>query len=754
MLTEQGHAKVMDFGLAKRLATDEGTEQDLTSGLTMEGSTLGTPAYMSPEQVRAEPVDHRSDIFSFGIILYEMLTGIHPFRRRRPVETMGAILHEEPEPLSDRLPSSTELLQETVRLMLAKNPDDRIQSIDEVAVNLSHPVTLRKIRSRLPTAKKAMCDPTDVTITEAWRSRKWLKPSILLGVFAGLAGVLFYLIRSPDEGVPHLVNPVQLTSAVGIEDYATWSPDGGRLAYESNQSGNWDIWVAQAGHGDSVNLTANREGPERYPSWSPDGLEIAFLSQEDKTWGLYTMAAVGGTPRKLVSLPINPVYYRGRPEWSSDGSEIAVAFSDASNNYAEIVTVLTQETRRIPLPRREGNPAIDLAWSPDGRMFAYVEADGDAAEVTRIYTVPSTGGEPNPITSGRTNDRNPSWSADGRSLYFISNRGGSMDLWNHPLSEDGGTEGSAERVTSGLGIRSAVFSPDRTKVAYSQGRPVANLWRILIPGDRVANWADAEQLTFDNALIQFFDISPDDKLIALSSDRSGNQDLWVLPCGGGPMSRLTTDPAPDWCPRWSPDGSEIAFYAYRTGNRDIWVIPSEGGPAKQITTAPAEEVLPIWSPDGTKIAFTSRRSGNRDVWIRDLEGGEVRQITFDSTDESAYDWSPDGIWLIFASGSGPYLHRVPAAGGEPEVLGKSQVVTSGARFSSDGKELYFVGQHDLSHNLWALSLEEGSRYSLANVAGRTGTLGWGVDTDGEYIYFTWAEETGDLWVMDVEAAHN
>jgi predicted Ser/Thr protein kinase len=136
MLTPQGHAKVMDFGLAKRVVTDDGTEEDLTSGLTREGSTLGTPAYMSPEQVRAEPLDHRTDLFSFGIIFYEMLTGVHPFRRRRPVETMGAILHEEPARLSEYLPGSTERLQEIVAQMMAKDPDQRIQSIQEVTSRL------------------------------------------------------------------------------------------------------------------------------------------------------------------------------------------------------------------------------------------------------------------------------------------------------------------------------------------------------------------------------------------------------------------------------------------------------------------------------------------------------------------------------------------------------------------------------------------------------------------------------------------
>jgi len=196
------------------------------------------------------------------------------------------------------------------------------------------------------------------------------------------------------------------------------------------------------------------------------------------------------------------------------------------------------------------------------------------------------------------------------------------------------------------------------------------------------------------------------------------------------MSQLTTDPAPDWFPRWSPDGEEIAFYAYRSGNRDLWVMPSEGGPARQLTSHPALDVGPRWSPDGREIAFTSRRRGNRDVWIVDAEGGEPRQVTVDLADETIVDWSPDGRWLAFASRR--RLFRIPAAGGEPERLGERLFGSWGARLSPDGKVLYYLGQDD---NVWALSLEDGSESAVTDLAGRRGTFGWSVATDGHYLLF-------------------
>jgi TolB-like protein/Flp pilus assembly protein TadD len=175
------------------VVTDEGTEQDLTSGLTREGTTLGTPAYMSPEQVRAQPVDHRSDIFSFGIILYEMLTGIHPFRRSRPVETMGAILHEEPEPLGEFLPGSTELLQQTISQLLAKNPDERVQTVEEV-------------KSRLD-----QLSSPDLQLTAFMRSRLGKRAALGLTTLIAIALFGWWALR---EGTTDVSGPIISSIAV------------------------------------------------------------------------------------------------------------------------------------------------------------------------------------------------------------------------------------------------------------------------------------------------------------------------------------------------------------------------------------------------------------------------------------------------------------------------------------------------------------------------------------------------------------
>jgi hypothetical protein len=161
--------------------------------------------------------------------------------------------------------------------------------------------------------------------------------------------------------------------------------------------------------------------------------------------------------------------------------------------------------------------------------------------------------------------------------------GGSMDLWSQEIATDGAPMGQPQPVSVGIEMRHAMFSRDGTKLAYSRGRPVANLFRVPILEERVATWDDAEQVTFEQAFVKHFDMSPDGKRLALSSDRSGNLDLWILTMATGEMIQLTSEPTPDVGPMWSPDGRELVFHSHRSGNREVWVLPLGGGPARQLT---------------------------------------------------------------------------------------------------------------------------------------------------------------------------
>jgi len=343
----------------------------------------------------------------------------------------------------------------------------------------------------------------------------------------------------------------------------------------------------------------------------------------------------------------------------------------------------------------------------------------------------------------------------------------------------------------------ARFSPDGGHLAYAKGRKTGNVWRVPILENRPATWSDARQLTDEQGWPRHVSLSPDDKqLVYCSRGPDGTHmwkmaaeggvaervlmdpmeqlcarwspdgqniafqsglDLWVVPQSGGPPSRLTDHEAIDIIPCWSPDGRRIAFNSTRNGNFDVWVLPAEGGEARPLTSDPADDVLlgrraveGGWSPDGREIAFVSSRSGNLDVWVVSAEGGgEPRQLTSDPADDGWPEWSPDGRWVLFSSGraGGGDVWRVPAQGGEAErVLENGRDPT----WSPGRDKLYYVAQREGRGNLCEKRFGGRAERPLTDFAGRPGSLDdlWG--TDGEFLYFTWSEDFGDLWVMDVD----
>ena len=442
MVDEDGRVKVLDFGLAKPTSFEgaRAASELRTAAKTQEGVIIGTLNYMSPEQAEGTQVDHRSDIFSIGIVLYEMETGQRPFHGETATSVLSSIIKDTPVSVTDINPGLPRDLGKITRRCLAKDRENRFQ-------------TAKDIRNELQELKQ------EVESGEAFAgvalqpkpTRRWPRALWFAGAVVGLAAIawLVWTVPPRDSTAPRFMNSTQVTSASGVEDYATWSPDGGRLAYHSNQSGKWDIWVAQVGGGQPVNLTTDVAGNHLNPSWSPDGLQIAF-GTFGKDGGYLVMSALGGSPRKVASVAFLPGGGPSRPQWSADGTELAYVVYGVEGAFAEIQSLRTQETRRMMLPGREGNLRNDLSWSPDGGFFAYVDAVDLFAELTHLWVVRISDGEAIPITDGETLVWSPNWSADGRLLYFVSSRGGSMDLWQARIAEDGSQDGDPLPLSSGL----------------------------------------------------------------------------------------------------------------------------------------------------------------------------------------------------------------------------------------------------------------------------------------------------------------
>ncbi len=575
------------------------------------------------------------------------------------------------------------------------------------------------------------------------RRRPWSRWAAALLVPAAVGVVLVMRLRSTINDLPRVVNAVKVTTALGIEASPAWSPDGRTLAFQSDRSGNWDIWVTRLGTGQAVNRTADSPVDDQSPTWSPDGQWIAFFSARDEG-GYYVMPSVGGSARKVSSWPAGEMYPTPA-EWSPDGTQLAYALGQREKPRIEILNVAIGSSRTLVLPLRAKNNAVaDMSWSPDGRMLAYRRAISPVAANSELWMTMIASGESVQLTNGTDRDWSPTWSPDSRELYFISDRGGTPDLWSFAIGPNGRSPGPTRQLTSGFEMTYAALSPDGQRLAYTKGRTVRNVFRAPILDDRAATWADITQLTFDEANFESIDVSTDGRLL-LSSNRSGNWDLFLLSGVGRELEQLTTDSAMDAGPRWRPDWSELAFYSSRTGHREIWIMPVGGGPARQLTDGESESWYPAWSPTGTEIVVEAR-SGLRVVSV---PSGAGRRLT-DGVGDSYPDWSPDGMWVAFTSRrDGPTsVWRVAASGGQPErmIEGEGRL----PRWSPDGKRLYFLGQGDHGDDVWALSVESREEWPVTALTGRYGVLGrFGLAVGGRYLYFTWEQSRGDIWIADV-----
>jgi Tol biopolymer transport system component len=733
LVTADAWPFLTDFGLACALAHQsiETWDSTLTGPLTGEGHVVGTRCYMSPEQVLGRTLDPRSDVFSFGTVLYEMCTGRQAFPATEPGAEHDAILHSEPVAIPAINPEIPEALNRIVGKALAKSPDERYQDANDLHADL---VGLRRGSE---SAQPAIHAP-----------RRGGQPAFR-GVAAAVLvlGSAVFVWKAPSLHAPSRALPMgttrQITSDPGWESEPSISPDGSLIAYASDASGNADIWVIDAKGGSRLRLTDD-PAADRSPAWFPDGSALAFVSDRGGEQAIWKVPRLGGSAVLLVPDATDPAP-------SPDGDRIAFTRLNASGARRIFVAPLVDPSLAAAVTGdNDGHwDHTRPAWSLTGRALCY-------ADDRNLWLVDVAAGHPRRLTDDNAADFEPAWSSDGRFVVFSSYREGTRALWRvdakggrpERLTRGVGPEGQASISRDGsrrvystyldnfdvavldlaTGRRQLIQSlllesgpalaPDGSAIVFTSTRRAGrfDLWLQPLSGGSPAG--AARLLTDLPGSANTPSFSADSRWVAFKlEDRGRRGEVWIVRASGGLPRRLSDGTSMDFHPAWSPDGGSLAYASEHGGRSHIWIAPirdgRRAGPSRQFTSGETTDALPAWSPDGREIAYVGGLRNQEDVWIAPVDRSALpRRISSGAARLGRLRWQGQTGWLWFARtprGAGPRVWRVSPRGGEPVEAVKPD---------------------------WTKGIADPGEFDLS----------W----DGRLLAFTVEEVRGDIWLDEAE----
>ena len=619
MVTTKGQIKVMDFGLAKLKGSLK---------LTRTSSTVGTLAYMAPEQLQGGEVDARSDIFSFGVVLYEMLTGITPFRGGHEAAMMYSILNEEPQPAEQLRPELSPEILHVLNRSLEKNPDDRYQSVGEMVIDLRrlkrHTTKVTRTVTGVVPSQPVQGPPSPSTeglTVKRQMNKRLLFPLIGVVVLASVVTLWLTVFRGGSSREAGKLNPQASFRVLQIPfmqvSYPGLSQDGSWVAFPAvGPDDRWDVYFMNALGGGPRRVTMDSSLAIQQCDISPDGSQITYdrFIPQTGTFELMVVSSLGGISKRIA--PLGTL-----ARWRPDGERIGYVLGNSpsiqsSSGFMEFWSVRPDGSdRRVEFrDTLSVRGRFSFSWSPDGSSVAWIKSFADGSQEVFVHEL-ATGKERQLTHDGKNVDE-VCWTRQGE-VIFSSNKSGNMNLWLIPV--DGG---EAKQITKGSGPDFGIkISADGTKALYYQYQPVQNIWIAGLDG------SNARPIT--------------------SEDRRLEQ------------------------PSFSPDGQQIVFTQYEVDpakmGRSLVVIDRNGGNRREITTGQGVAEWPQWSPAGRWIAFVTHQ-------VSEVHEAAARVAVIDASDPTSFKILARGAnfkWIDetnLAVSDGKNCYSVPIDGGKQELI--------------------------------------------------------------------------------------